>query len=364
MTHYGYSDTAETTPGARAGAGAGPGSARGRHGSGRRRQRPPRRGWVFRALALVLTLAVVFALVVVIMFAWGSRSHHHRTVSWGPRHPIVITLPARATSYIGAYVHGVPQSYAPVESFAAANRVQPNIALYYSGWGESFRSAFARQAASHQAVPMVQIDPGSTSLADIADGYYDKYLRSYAKAVGNFGAETGQGVIIGFGHEPNGYWYPWGYKHVKPRLWIAAWRHIVTVFRQQGADDVTWLWTVNIIERAQGIISPAKWWPGGKYVTWVGIDGYYHVPAQRFAALFGPVIKVIRNLTVDPILISETGALPRAGKVAKIADEFRGIRAYGLLGLVWFDVRAWRLDTKAASAAFASAAKHFAPLAR
>jgi hypothetical protein len=293
MTHYGYSDTAETTPGARAGAGAGPGSARGRHGSGRRRQRPPRRGWVFRALALVLTLAVVFALVVVIMFAWGSRSHHHRTVSWGPRHPIVITLPARATSYIGAYVHGVPQSYAPVESFAAANRVQPNIALYYSGWGESFRSAFARQAASHQAVPMVQIDPGSTSLADIADGYYDKYLRSYAKAVGNFGAETGQGVIIGFGHEPNGYWYPWGYKHVKPRLWIAAWRHIVTVFHAQHASNVTWLWTVN---RESGSTGPVRdWWPGRPYVTWVGIDGYYFRQTDTFSTIFGAVISQVRR---------------------------------------------------------------------
>ena len=34
---------------------------------------------------------------------------------------------------------------------------------------------------------------------------------------------------------------------------MAAWRHIVTVFRQQGADNVTWLWTVNIIDQRDGI---------------------------------------------------------------------------------------------------------------
>ena len=26
---------------------------------------------------------------------------------------------------------------------------------------------------------------------------------------------------------------------------VAAWRHIVTLFRAEGADNVTWLWTVN-----------------------------------------------------------------------------------------------------------------------
>jgi mannan endo-1,4-beta-mannosidase len=337
------------------------GHGRGRHGSRRRRDRP-HRGRLFKALAICLTAATAFALVVTAMFAWGSRGSGH-AASWGPRHPIVIRLPAAPASYIGAYVHGVPQSYAPVESFATMNGVRPNIALYYSGWGESFRSAFATNAASHHAVTMVQIDPGTASMAAIAAGYYDKYLRSYARAVGDFGARTGKGVIIGFGHEPNGYWYHWGYKHVSPQLWISAWRHIVTVFRQQGAGDVTWLWTVNVIDTAEGIVSPARWWPGSRYVTWVGVDGYYYVPSARFAALFGPVIKVIRSLTIDPILVSETGVKPKAGKAAKIADEFSGIRAYGLLGLVWFDVRGWRLDTKAATAAFATAAKGFGKLA-
>jgi hypothetical protein len=306
---------------------------RGRHGTRRARgSQPPYRGWLFRGLALGLTLAVVFALVVVAMFTWGSRSHHRpHATDWGPHHPLVIHLPTRATSYIGAYVHGVPGSYAPVEQFATANHVRPNIALYYSGWGERFRSAFALKADRHHAVTMVQIDPTAASLTAIADGYYDRYLRSYAKAVGDFGAQTGQGVIIGFAHEPNGYWYQWGYKHVSPRVWIAAWRHIVTVFRQQGADNVTWLWTVNVIDRAQGIVSPARWWPGSRYVTWVGIDGYYYVRSVRFAALFGPVIKVVRSLTIDPILISETGVRRQADKVTKIDDEFAGARHFGKL---------------------------------
>jgi hypothetical protein len=122
-------------------------------------------------------------------------------------------------------------------------------------------------------------------------------------------------------------------------VFVAAWRHIVTLFRNLGASDVTWLWTVNIIDDTQQgrIPAPAPWWPGSSYVTWVGIDGYYLKPNWQFAPLFGPTIARIRALTRDPILIAETGATAAAGQPAKIADVFAGIHAYGLLGLVWYD---------------------------
>ena len=90
-------------------------------------------------------------------------------------------------------------------------------------------------------------------------------------------------------------------------------------------------------------------------MNWVGIDGYYLRPSWKFAALFGPTIKAVRALTLDPILISETGAAQAAGKAAKIANLFAGVRAYGLLGLVWFDAdkhRDWRVAGPAAVAAF------------
>jgi mannan endo-1,4-beta-mannosidase len=127
---------------------------------------------------------------------------------------------------------------------------------------------------------------------------------------------------------------------------------------------VTWLWTVNIINNTQRgrIPPPDPWWPGNAYVNWVGIDGYYFKASWTFAPLFGPTIKKVRALTHDPILISETGAAPGAGKPAKISDLFAGLRAYGLLGFVWFDadqVYNWRLNTPAAIAAFRQAAKAY-----
>jgi hypothetical protein len=61
----------------------------------------------------------------------------------------------------------------------------------------------------------------------------------------------------------------------------------------------------------------------------------------------------VRALTLDPILISETGAA--AAQPAKIADLFAGVRDYGLLGFVWFDAnkkRDWRISSPAAIAAY------------
>ena len=262
-------------------------------------------------------------------------------------------------SYLGLYTLGVPKSYAGLTSFTEATGVRPNVASYYSGWYEPFQAGFARTAAGHGAVPLVQIDPTNVSLAAIAVGRYDAYLKSFAHAVRAYGRP----VVLGFGHEMNGTWYSWGHGHTAPEVFVAAWRHIVTVFRDTGAQNVTWLWTVNAIERKHNLIpDPTAWWPGSSYVTWVGIDGYFHRRSSQFATVFGPTIAAVRQFTKDPVLISETGAGPDTGQPAKIATLFAGIRAYGLLGFVWFDTVGnadYRIDSPAALAAFRQGGKDF-----
>ena len=80
-------------------------------------------------------------------------------------------------------------------------------------------------------MPLVQMNPTKTSVAAIAAGRYDSYLTDYAKAVRAYHRP----VILSFGHEMNGHWYTWGYTHTSPKIFVAAWRHIVTVFRAQMA---------------------------------------------------------------------------------------------------------------------------------
>jgi mannan endo-1,4-beta-mannosidase len=296
-------------------------SARGGTGSVKRRRR------IMIAAVAVIALAAI---------AVGVTLSQRSSPSAGP---LPDQLPATPQSYLGVYVHGAPASYAGVTAFTNATGARPDVVMYYSGWYVPFPVGFATTVADNGAVPLVQMDPDSEkttiSVAGIAAGQYDGYLSAYAEAVRAYRHP----VILSFGHEMNGWWSSWGYKHTSPATFVTAWRHIVTLFRELGAGNVTWMWTVNIINDARGgtIPSPAPWWPGSSYVTWVGIDGYYLKPSWQFAPLFGPTIGAVRALTADPILIAETGAVPDANQPAKIADVFAGIHAYGLLGFVWFD---------------------------
>jgi len=238
-----------------------------------------------------------------------------------------------------------------------------NIALYYSAWHEPFRVSFAQAAWSHHATVLVQLDPTGESVRTIARGGSDAYLRRYADEVRSFGHP----VVLSIGHEMNGSWYSWGYHRTPASEFIAAWRHIVTLFRAQGADNVTWLWTVNRTKTP--ITGPVhEWWPGAAYVTWVGIDGYYINRTDSFLNVFAPTFAQVRAFTSKPVLVSETAVGQVAGKARKIPDLFAGIRRFGLLGLIWFDVpqndglyhQDWHLEgNPPALAAFGRAARSF-----
>jgi hypothetical protein len=265
------------------------------------------------------------------------------------------SLPVGMASYLGVYESGPPQNYKPVAEFTTAVGRRPNLVGYYSGWGEHFATSFADTVRRHGAVTIIQWDPTNASISKIAAGRSDRYLRSFADSVRDFG----QAVVIGFGHEMNANWYSWGYGHVPPSVFVAAWRHIVTLFRGQGADNVTWLWTINADLPTTGPI--AAWWPGAGYVTWVGIDGYYYIPANNFVSVFGKTIAQVRAITNKPLLLSETAVGPIPGQAAKIANLFGGMHQYGTLGLVWFDItqndwpyhQDWRIEnSRAARAAF------------
>jgi hypothetical protein len=272
--------------------------------------------------------SLLIALVLATVALTYAGSHF---VLPAPPPAVHATLPPGPASYLGVYETGSPPAYEPVADFAKAAGKQPNLVGYYSGWSAPFEASFADRMRMHGAIPFVQIDPTDAVVAQITAGHYDDYLRSYADSVRDFG----HAVVIGFGHEMNAPTYSWGYGHLPPSTFVAAWRHIVTLFRSEGADNVTWLWTINADRPGTGPI--AEWWPGAKYVSWVGVDGYYYRPSDTFASVFGRTIDQVRAFTNSPVLLSETAVGPRAGQFAKIGDLFAGIREYNTLGLVWFD---------------------------
>jgi mannan endo-1,4-beta-mannosidase len=298
--------------------------------------------WAAR-LTFASGILVVAAATTVPLYAFNRSTH----AGIPPSAPAPVAAPLGSDgAYVGVAERGVDGSWDPVRRFAHATHTDPQLVLTYTAWGGPFPQGFADRAYAHKAIPMIQMEPRATTMAAVARGDGDSYLEGFAASVRAYRHP----VVIGFAPEMNGHWYPWGWQHVPPTVWVAAWRHVVTVFRTAGATNVTWLWTISHSTSNTGPLR--NYWPGSRYVTWVGIDGYYYTHASTFVSVFGTQIRRVRDVTSTPILLSETGIGPIAGQARKIPGLFGGITRHHLLGAVWYDVRQrggpykqdWRLE--------------------
>jgi hypothetical protein len=204
--------------------------------------------------------------------------------------------------------------------------------VHYIHIGATTGMSFVRTIVATGAIPMLELEPYDASFAKIASGGEDSWLSRYARAVSSLHSP----VIMSFAPEANGTWYPWGYPHESPGAFVSAWRHVVNVFREAGVRSVKWAWIVNV--QFAGSENIRLLWPGSAFVNILGLDGYFIAPTT-FQDFFGPSIVVMRSLSPDPLLITETAAAPTVGKVRALGQLTGGVAQYGLAGFVWFDVR-------------------------
>lgn len=250
--------------------------------------------------------------------------------------------------YVGLAV-GQPASDA-VTAFTSAAGVQPNIIEFYLGFSRPFNAQQACRITRGGALPLIQWNSNAYPLPQITAGNLDAYLMRYADAVARFRLP----VALSFDHEMNGNWYRWGYRHVAPATYIAAWRHIHDVFARAGARNVIWVWTVNRVSFRRAVSPVRWWWPGSAYVNWVGINGKYPLPSDTFATVFGPSIVSVRELAAKPVLLTETGIAKGPARPGQIRNLFAGMTEYlGIIGVAWFNEDAshgdWRLQGDPAS---------------
>ena len=155
-----------------------------------------------------------------------SREDDHPPRAHAPRHAC-----ARVSMPFAGAVVGSPQSRSLAK--LAASGVRLDVVESYAAFGNPFDAGQADPAEAIHAVPVIQIDPRKVSLEAIASGRKDAYLRSYAESVRAFRCP----IVLSFGHEMNGNWYSWGYHNSSSVAFVAAWRHIVNVFRSQHAYE-------------------------------------------------------------------------------------------------------------------------------
>jgi hypothetical protein len=264
---------------------------------------------------------------------------------------------------LGAYVPGSQEDPALIDSFAAEVGRPPVIVGSYEDWTRPLvNQSWFEAIWSRGSVPLVTWEPWSWiessqrfPLRAIADGRYDAYIRSSAAAA----AAWGHPILLRFGQEMNGGWYPWGKEH-SASAYKLAWRHIVNVFRMLGANNVRWVWSPYVSNGGHLLFE--RYFPGDRWVDWVGLDGFNWGGSrawQSFSTIFANSYRMLSRMTSRPIMIPETGSTEEGGdKAAWISmalkqelPRFPRIRA-----LVWFSGRFHSVEAKVDSSESALAA--------
>jgi Glycosyl hydrolase family 26 len=194
-------------------------------------------------------------------------------------------------------------------------------------------------------------------LSETIAGNWDRQYKAVARSV----VEYGEPLLIRFAHEMNGHWYPWGTANGNKRgQYVAAWKHVVDIFRAAGAKNALWVWSPNLLRGASSK-TLEEFWPGESYVDIVGLTGY-GVREQYPAATYRSTLRLIYALTDKPIVLTEVGV--QAG-----AEKRGWLKAFGgwlrdnpqIVGFVWNEVTRdgdWRYDDNAGNlAAFKSSLK-------
>ena len=238
--------------------------------------------------------------------------------------------------FLGAYDNNTEQSFQPVINLEdTLHNTFPLIHIYI-GWGSKPEHQFPKNKIESiielGSIPVITWEPWLASfdndahpelkpidkrdkdgMADVANGVYDFYIKKWALQA----KKTGP-IFIRLGHEMNDpYRYPWGPQNNTAAEYIAAWKHVYNVFKQQGATNVIWTWSPH---PAYGYFK--DYYPGDDYVDYVAIGTLNYGPVASWAKwwtfdeIFGKYYTELSYFN-KPIMLSEFGSLSVGGSKSK-----------------------------------------------
>jgi len=300
---------------------------------------------VHRAISRLLPRALGLGLLVAVTAAFAVASSASATIRLG--------VYDAAEGQVGA-----PESAQTLDQYAAMVGRKPDIVMDYSNLTDPLLTANeVTNLSSRGETPLVSWQlyksgyGGPTiPLSEIAAGAYDADLR---RAAGEAKAMPFSEILIRFGHEMNGDWYGWS---GDPANFVAAWRHVVSIFRAAGVSNVKWVWSANV---DNGSYPFKAYFPGDEWVDYTGLDGYNWGTAgvgvnrwESLAQVFSSSYAQLTQLSAKPVIITEVSASEvggskaawiREGFLKTIPQSFPRVDA-----VVWFDrvqEQDWRIDS-------------------
>ncbi len=298
-----------------------------------------------------------------------------------PAVPQTLAVPASG-AYTGAYLdfgdNEDEVTLDKIETFEKLVGKHQAIIASSSYWGEqTFPTENIQIILRHGSVPLIfwspwdkpydqdliaKSGPDKFNLTAINEGKWDSYIDAWGDAA----KAIGQPLLVSFGNEMNGSWFPWSgcfyggekplatsagaakptplpayksnisYYPSGPDVYKRAFRRVVDRVRARGAGNVLWVFHVNNYSNPTDLWNvAAQYYPGSAYVDWLGLSVY----GEQFHGIdsfvdFDPVFEwpadeIHAIDPAKPVMLAEwgVGEFPQEGsKPDWIRDGFAAMR--------------------------------------
>jgi beta-mannanase len=277
-------------------------------------------------------------------------------VIWVSSAHAAVKLDAEGSIYHSAHPDfGILDDLVSVQNVIDFERMSgKKIVWAYLSWNWGARPAFPSEACralrGAEVIPLVGMMPWSSSrqgapeplytLEAILEGRFDDLISCAADEARALGFP----VMIEFGPEANGSWFPWsgawngrdsdeyGERDIPdgPERFRDAYRRIIGIFRERGADDVTWVF--HIAQRGapqEAWNSASYYYPGDEWIDWIGASVYAGTAAsvESFDEIMKRIYPGLCALSPSkPIALLEIGA-SGPGKAEWMRETFAAINS-------------------------------------
>jgi beta-mannanase len=306
--------------------------------------------------ALCLAGATAFALR-------GDEGGDHEVIPSPTTTTTVTTAPAEPAggvllgASISSEIRNLAAERSAVEELERAMGRSLDIHHNFYTFDEAFPTDVERSDLEAGRIPMISWNGRGVTTSAIAAGRYDDLITQRARDT----KALGQPVLLRW------FWEMDGRKKAEwagtPDEYVAAWKHIVGIFRTEGADNVGWVWCPNASAFNDG--EAQAFYPGADFVDWICGDGYNWAPGRpgddyrSFKEIFSGFYLWAAQQN-KPIMVGEFGVQERkpGEKAAWITAAREAIKTDfpQLKAIVYFSANKdydWRLTTsESALAAF------------
>lgn len=252
--------------------------------------------------------------------------------------------------------------------------------VYFSHFwhdGEDFPLETATWIREEMSIPFIRMMLQSSfrfrgsesvyTLDNILAGQFDNKLRTWCEKARDFGTP----IIAEYGTEVNSDSFAWsgihnggghtdGYGDPNlpdgPERFRDAYRHIIQICRDAGADNITWVFHVDSKSYPNEPWNAFEnYYPGDEWIDWLGFSAYgTHTPFSSYYRSFRVAIedtypRLIEMAPDKPIIITELGSaknnpyLDQVEWTHEALEIITSMHYKNLIGFTWWN-EAWQND--------------------